>query len=152
MAGSPLIFTYNNPKTIRLKNVLKNDDHSIQPGTTLIEIYNILSPNINLQNAILTLQYISNSEEQQSNSVLNIDNATLIASVENNVIGTLSYVLQYQNPTMDNEPVYIRARLSKLSSFVNSATGIFANYLFGNVIYILDNQSGERTISIYSPL
>ena len=150
--ASPLVFTYNYPGTSVLDNIFVNSPTSPLPGTSDAVLINLQSPNIISQGVTLTIQFINNlAAPATTTSIrsLRVENITIIASSATNTLGTLSYVFQYQNPVPGSDPILGRTRITKLASVVNSASGIFANYLFGNVITVFDNTTYNRTISIY---
>ena len=188
MPPSPLVFTYNNPKSVLLSDSLGAS------GNSTISVIDLQSPNLVLQGVTLTLQAYDNSVLLNPSSSLLIENITVIASVGTDTLGTVSFVLQYPNPVPpptpssslsmlkkeeenDNDidevtledsallpsssPVTNKddvssfltsddTNVSKTSSYVGGASGIFVEYLFGNVIYQYNNTTGDRTISIYS--
>lgn len=151
--ASPLVFTYNYPASLELDNNFVNAPTSPLPGTSSAIFLNLQSSNLILQGVTLTIQFYNNlvaPATTTSISSLVVKNITIIASSGTNTIGTLSYVLQFQNPVDGSDPLLTSTRVAKVSSFVTSASGIFANYLFGNVIQQSDVTTGNRTISIYS--
>ena len=151
--ASPLVFTYNYPGSSQLDNQFVNAPTSPLPGLSDAILINLQSPNLILQGVTLTLQYYDNYVAPASTTAitsLEVDNITIIASFGTNTLGTLSYVFQHKNPVPGKDPLFGRTRLAKLSSLVTSASGIFATYLFGNVITVFDNTTSGRTISIYS--
>ena len=153
MSASPLIVTFNYPTSLELDNNFVNAPTSPLPGTSAAILLNLQSPNFNVQNATLTIQFYNNlvaPATPTSVSSLVVKNITIIASSATNTIGTLSYVLQFQNPVNTTDPLLTSTRVATVSSFVTSASGIFASYLFGNVIQQSDVTTGNRTISIYS--
>ena len=152
MSASPLVFTYNYPGTSLLDNFLVDASGSPLPGDSKIVLNSCQSPNLNVQGITLTIQAYNNSVRplQGATTSVKVVNITIIASSATNTIGTMSFPFQFQNPIPGNDPYIIRARVPKVSCYVNSASGIFANYLFGNVIQQFDNTTGNRTISIYS--
>lgn len=152
MPSSPLVLTYNLSNDQELTNYFVNTESSPLPGTTDFSLYALQSPNLDLKNVLLTVQFNINQKKPLDNekTSLIVVNVTVIASVDTNTLGTLSWTQQYLNPVPGNDPIITRARVSKVSSTVNSASGIFVNYLFGNVITVYDNSTGNRTIYIYS--
>ena len=156
MSASPLVFTYNIVDSRILGNIFVDASGSPLPGQSNASLFTLQSPNVNLHGITLTYQIYANLVKPVAgaNTSLLMQNITIIASSATNTIGTLTYTQQYQNPAQGTDPLIMRARVAKVSSFVNSASGIFANYLFGNVITQLDNTNnnttGNRTISIYS--
>ena len=150
--ASPLVFTYNNPITKQLGNVFTDASGSPLPGAVGTTLYTLESPNINLQGLTLTLQYYNNVVRPVSGAKtsLFVANTTVLATSGTNTIGTLGWQQQYPNPVPGNDPLVLKGRIAKLSSTVDSATGIFVNYLFGNMITTLDSTTGDRKISIYS--
>jgi len=151
--ASPLVFTYNYPGSSLLENQLVNAPTSPLPGTSSTVLINLQSPNLVLQGVTLTIQGYNNRVDPASVSSptsVTVQNNTIIASSGTNTLGTLSYIREFPNPVPGKDPRPIRTRVAKLSSLVTSASGIFANYLFGNVITVVDNTTYNRTISIYS--
>lgn len=149
--ASPLVFTYNVPGTSELDNQFVNAPTSPLPGLSTAFVTDLQSPNLVLQGVTLTFQFYGNNVTPATGAAtsLRVDNiTTIIASSATNTLGTLSYVLQYQNPVSTTFPT--GTKLAKTSSLVNAASGIFANYLFGNVITVYDNTTYSRTIYIYS--
>jgi hypothetical protein len=157
MSASPLVFTYNIFDSRILGNIFVDGSGSPLPGTSNVTLNTLSCPNVNVQGITLTLQIYGNEVKPElgAQTSLRVANFTIIASSATNTLGTLTYTQQIQNPVRGNDPLIIRSRVAKISSYVNSASGIFANYLFGNVIFQYDNTnnkttSGNRTISIYS--
>jgi hypothetical protein len=151
--ASPLVFTYNYPKSSELDNIFVNAPTSPLPGTSSTGLLSLQSPNLVLQGVTLTIQGYNNRVAPASVSSptsVSVQNLTIIASSGTNTLGTLSYIREFPNPVPGKDPLLVRTRVAKLSSFVTSASGIFANYLFGNVITVVDNTTYNRTISIYS--
>lgn len=150
MSASPLVFTYTNPSDAELSNILVNQPTSPLPGVSTIFLYDLQSPNLVLQGATLTGQAYINTTLPKAGetSYLVVQNNTVIASIGTNTIGTLTFVEQFQNPLTTSKD--LKAGVSKLSSYISTASGIFANYLFGNVVRVNDNTTGLRTTSIYS--
>jgi hypothetical protein len=101
-----------------------------------------------VQGVTLTLQFYENlvTPSATAQTSLLVKNLTIIASSATNTLGTMSFVQQFQNPVQGST----LPRVSKTSSLVNAASGIFASYLFGNVVTVYDFTTGGRTISIYS--
>jgi len=152
MSASPLVFMHNIVDSRILGNIFVDASGSPLPGQSNASLLTLQSPNVNLQGSTLTLQVYGNEVKPQlgEQTSLRFTNNTIIASSATNTIGTLTYAQQYQNPVQGTDPLVLRVRVAKISSYVNSASGIFAKYLFGNVITQLDNSTGNRTISIYS--
>jgi hypothetical protein len=155
MSASPLVLTYNIVDSRILGNIFVDASGSPLPGRSNASLFTLQSPNINLQGITLTYQIYANLVEPVAgaNTSLGVSNSTLIASSATNTLGTLTWTQQIQNPVQGTDPLINRTRVAKISSYVNSASGIFANYLFGNVIFQYDNTNttgGNRTISIYS--
>ena len=150
MSASPLLFTYNNPGSLKLNNIFVDASGSPLPGSSGTQLYILQSPNLNLQGVTLTLQGYTNivipTSTKTSPTSLQVNNVTVIASIGTNTIGTISYSRQNQNPI----PATYTLKVPKISSYVSSASGIFVNYLFGNVITQTDATTGNRVISIYS--
>ena len=189
MPPSPLVFTYNNPKSVLLSDTLGTS------GSSTISVIDLQSPNLVLQGVTLTLQAFDNSVLLNPSTSLLIENITVMASVGTDTLGTVAFVLQYPNPVPPPTPSSSLSMLkkeeeehdndideitledsalvppsspvpreddvspfatsddthvSKTSSYVGGASGIFVEYLFGNVIYQYNNTTGGRTISIYS--
>jgi hypothetical protein len=144
--SSPLVLTYNIPLDPVLVNIFEDASGSPLPGTSTASLISLQSPNINLQNTTLTLQYYDNlvTPLAGEKASLLVENLTVIASTATNTIGTLSWVQQYKNPGSSTTTALV-----KTSSYVSAASGIFASYLFGNVIsqYFVN---GDRILSIYS--
>ena len=152
MSASPLVLVYNVPGTFVLHNYFVDASGSPLPGLSTVALFTVQSPNLVLQGVKLSLQLYSNNvtPEADAKTRLVVNNYTLIVSSATNTLGTLSWAEQYQNPVPGKDPIIFRGRVAKLSTLINSASGIFANYLFGNVIRQLDNTTGKRTISIFS--
>lgn len=152
MSVSPLVFTYNLVASRILGNIFEDASDSPLPGRSSSNLFILESPNINLQGITLTYQNYGNfvKPDADANKSLSVQNITIIASSGTNTIGTMTYNQQFENLVRGTDPLIIRTRVSKISTFVNSASGIFANYLFGNVVLQLDNTTNNRTISIYS--
>lgn len=150
--ASPLVFTYNNPKTKQLGNVFTDAPNSPLPGSIGTTLYTLESPYISVQGVTLTLQYYNNVVRPVSGAKtsLFVANSTVIATSGTNTIGTLGWQQQYPNPVPGNDPLVLKGRIAKLSSTIDSASGIFASYLYGNIITALDSTTGNRKISIYS--
>lgn len=191
MPPSPLVFTYNNPKSVLLSD-------SLGPSTS-VSLIGLQSPNLVLQGVTLTLQTFDNTVPLGASSNLLVENITVVASAGTDTLGTVSFVLQYPNPVLvvppssssiskeedeDNDeatleevdtppesppsaPVLAPApptddevspsavtsddtNVAKTSSYVGGASGIFVEYLFGNVIFQYSNNTGDRILSIYS--
>jgi hypothetical protein len=150
--SSPLVFTYNIPGTLLLSNLFENRLSSPLPGASGVGLINLQSVNINLNGVTLTLQNYGNTVTPLPGATtsLQVYNETIIASYGSDTIGTLTWVQQYPNPVPSTESLVGKTRLTKLSSFINSATGIFSNYQLGNVITQFDNNTGKRIITIYA--
>ena len=149
--ASPIVFTYNNPRTNLINNYFENASKSPLPGLSTLTLYGLQSPNILVNGVKLTLQIYGNTvDPKDAATSLKIENCTIIASSATNTLGTLSYVVQYQNPVPGSDPILNRGRAANTPSYVNAASGIFSNYLFGNVIFQRDLSTKNRTISIYS--
>jgi len=151
MSTSPLVFAYSSLPT-ELDNTFVNAPTSPLPGTSSASLANLQSSNLILQGVTFTIQFYNNlvTPATGETTSLTVKNLTIIASSGTNTIGTLSYVFQYQNPVPGSGTITTRTRIAKTSSLVNAASGIFANYLFGNVITVYNNSTFSRTISIYS--
>jgi hypothetical protein len=149
--SSPLVFTYTYPVDAQLSNIFVDASGSPLPGTSTADLITLKSPNFNVQDATVTLQFYDNLVKPKTGekSSLIVENVTVIASTTTNTIGTLSWVQQYQNTVPTSDKNVNTTTVAKVSSFVNSASGIFANYLFGNVIFQFF-ANGERIINIYS--
>jgi len=150
MLGSPLVFTYNDPNSLELGSIFKITESSPRKGICGVSLYNLESPNLNLPNVILTLLVYSNvviPKLPEAKTRLEVESITIMATNSSNTIGILTYTLQYQNPILSEEPT-IKTQVPTTSSFVNSASGIFANYLKGNVITTYNGNN--RSINIFS--
>ena len=152
MSASPLVFTYNYPLSSKLDNIFLDASGSPLPGTSTADLITLESANFIVQGATLTIQFYTNVAKPTTGQItsLYVNNVTIIASSGTNTIGTMSWSQQYLNPVPGTDPLVSKARVSKASSYVMSASGIFASYLFGNVIFVNDNERGGRTIYIYS--
>ena len=150
MSASPLVFTFNNPKDAVLSNILEDASGSPLRGVSSVQLFTLQSPNIIVQNASLTGQVYTNAvlPKLGESSRLVVSNITIVASVGTNTIGSLTFVEQFQKPVTPDKSLI--AGVSKLSTYVTSASGVFASYLFGNVIRVNDNKTGFRTVSIFS--
>jgi hypothetical protein len=186
MPPSPLVFTYNNPKSVLLSD-------SLGPSTS-VSLIELESPNLVLQGVTLTLQTFDNTVPLGASSNLLVENITVVASAGTDTLGTVSFVLQYPNPVLviptpplssssilkkeemkeeeENDEVTLEdsalevptpnevsspsavtsddTNVAKTSSYVGGASGIFVEYLFGNVIFQYTNSTGDRMLSIYS--
>jgi len=151
MSASPLVLTYTYPGDSQLSNIFVDASGSPLPGTSTADLITLQSPNFNVQNATLTIQFYDNLVKPKTGqkASLIVENVTVIASTATNTIGTLSWVQQYQNPVPASDENVNTTTIAKVSSYVNAASGIFANYLFGNVIFQFF-ETGDRIISIYS--
>jgi len=149
--ASPLVFTYNESSKL-LVNYFEDASGSSLPGVSGATLFTLQSPNLFIKGVTLTLQFYNNvvTPAPDANTSLQCGNVTIIASSGTNTLGTLSYSRQYQNPVAGKDPLLNKIRVSKVSSYVTLASGIFANYLFGNVITVSNATTGVRTISIYS--
>ena len=150
MLASPLVFTYNDPKSQELGNIFKNAESSPEKGISGVSLYNLKSPHLNLPNVVLTFLVYSNiviPKDPKAKTSLEVESITIMATNTSNTIGILTYTLQYQNPILSDTPT-LKTLVPTTSSFVNSASGIFANYLKGNVITTYDGDN--RTINIFS--
>lgn len=154
MSKSPLIFTYNNPNSGIIDNNLEVDPNSPYPGISNISLYRLESQNLILNGVTLTIQFYANIAKSLlgQKTDLRIQTNTIVASTTSDTIGTLCYTRQYQNPLSDNDPIFTRTRNTNTSSYISSASGIFSDYLFGNIIHQSDNSNGNRTIYVYSPV
>jgi hypothetical protein len=151
--SNSLLFTYNIPNTLLLSNLFENRSSSPLPGASGVGLIHLQSVNIDLNGVTLTLQNYGNTVTPLSGETtsLQVYNETIIASYGVDTIGTLTWIEQYQNPVPSTESLVGKTRLTKVSSYINSATGIFTNYQLGNVITQFDNNSGKRSITIYAP-
>jgi hypothetical protein len=148
---APLIFTYNVNTSILLNNILEINEKSVRPGVSSISLYKLDSKNIQLNGVVLTLQVYGNTvitSTEESKSNLFVNNFTILASEGTNTIGTLSWAQQIYNPF--SSTIVNVSRVPKVSTYVQSASGIFSEYLFGNIIREYDNETGGRTLFIYS--
>ena len=159
MPVSPLVFTYNEPKSQELGNDFKNEVESPRKGLTSAFLYDLQSSNLNVSNLTLTLLIYSNvvipknpKNGTNAKTSLEVESMTIVATSISNTVGILTYTLQYQNPYDSNNNPTTTTLIPKTSSFVNSASGIFVDYLLGNVITTYDSKTGERIISIYSAI
>jgi hypothetical protein len=149
MPASPIVFTYTYPGDEKLENYFENQPTSPLQGLSFTGLYTLQSPNIVIQGVTLTLQTWSNNAPPQTGATtfLQVGNVSIIASIGTNTIGTLAWTQQIQNLVPGTDTT---TRVTKVSSVVSAASGIFANYLFGNIIRQFDNSTNERIITIYS--
>jgi len=149
----PLVLTYNVYTDGVLLNSLVISETSPKPGlTSNTGIITLESPNFHLQGVVLSLQYYSNTVKPALNasSFLKVDNINIIASQGTDTIGVMSYTAQFYNPVPTPSQNPDIGRINKISSYIQSASGIFSPYLFGNVVLEYLNRTGDRIINIYS--
>lgn len=141
---STLSFTYNLGAP-ELANRFVNQEDSPKPGLSTATLYNLQSPNLNIQGLTLTLQINNNivTPPADANSSLLVYNGTIVVSTTTNTIGILTYTAEFQNPVPRSILNGI-SRSPKISTYVTSASGLLANYLFGNVIIQYDNRETVR--------
>lgn len=151
----PLVLTYNVNTDGIVLNSLVISETSPKPGlTSNTGIITLQSPDFRLTGVVLTLQYYSNTAKPAPNasSFLKVDNINIIASQGTDTIGVMSYTAQFYNPVPTASQNPDIGRIKKISSYIQSASGIFSQYLFGNVILEYLNDTGDRIITIYSNL
>ena len=141
MSASYLEFNWTFPTDQLLNIDIENSKISPLPGSSGPGIFELESPNINVRDVTLTILFFGNEVDPSRPPVingLNALNVTITASTTTDVIGTLCFDYQISNT----------ATVKTKTSIVTSASGMFASYLYGNVIRT-DEDSGKRTIRIF---
>jgi hypothetical protein len=148
-----LVFTYNADTSLLLANYLENDVKSPKAGLSAVSLYKLASPSLHLNGVTLTVQFYNNTTPvtEDAITILRIVNGTIVASQGTNTIGTLTFTQQHQNPIPDGSERRDISLIPKQSTYVQSASGIFSRYLYGNVIRQYDIEGGNRIVTIFPP-
>jgi hypothetical protein len=141
MSASYLEFNWISPADELLNVCIENSILSPIPGNSGPGIFELQSPNINVEGVTLTILFFGNEINPSLPPVINgltVLNVTISASTTTNVIGTLCFDYQISNT----------ATVKTKTSIVTSASGMFASYLYGNAIRT-DENTGKRSIRIF---